>query len=433
MNGTLLDHLAPRPIGRGPSGMMSLGVTRFAGKGSAARYGVETVWNHPFTEYQISTAPPSLQVILRSDSTWLVPGSSEGLDKLLRSRGFAAATYTLDADEKAWIVGMLPPDKARAWRDNPSSTATLVVCAGQIKESTGLVAWWQGDTVGTCALGEGLKVEEVAPVQGGGLVSNLSAAVGNALSSVYEWVAPSALKNAVIVSATAEPTPTQRENAAAFLRSYDTMAASVRDVEGLVAKGAVLSRAQGVQLRISKIHLAQNAQVAEQVRKGLGLPPGSPNRAKLRARVKMDRRDDAFGGAFLVPVVYAIVALSFAAAVWAASDAYVRGEEQKTKQTEMAVKLRQDLLARCSDPTLPAALRRDVCGALKQESSAPLPGSKEGPDFGKLAMWVGIGAVSVAGAVVVTKGLATARPAIQLATQRARRRDAMRPPLLQGR
>ena len=412
----LLDHLvASRPS---RSGLMSLNVTP-PRPDDDATFGVETVWQNRFTEAQIKTAPPSLQVLIRSQSVWLVPGSSEELNKLLRSRGFAVDSYTLNDEEKNWIVAMLPADKAAKWSAS-SHTCTFVMCSGTVKESTGLVAWASGDIVGTCDLGEGLKIQEVAPVKGGSLFSDLSSAVGNTLRAAYEWVAPGSVKNATLVSATREPTPEEKQKAGEFLRSYDEMAASVQHVEGLVKQGAVLRREQEVQLRISRVFLAQYAQPAAEMRRALGRP-GSPNRATLRQRVKTTyRSQDAFGvlGVDDLIVIGVLVVLSLSAALIVASVAAMVMSVQATRQKELDAQVMQDLAARCADSTLAPGLRETFCNALENKSKQEEKGIWS-VNWEKVAMWGGVGLLGVAGAVVISKGLGAAQPAIQLATKRA--------------
>ena len=413
----LLDHLVTPRLSR--SGLMSLNVTPPRPHDDAT-FGVETVWQNRFTEAQIKTAPPSLQVLIRSQSVWLVPGSSEELNKLLRSRGFAVDSYTLNDEEKNWIVSMLPADKAAGWSAS-SHTCTFVMCSGTVKESTGLVAWARGDIVGTCDLGEGLKVQDVAPVKGGTIFSDLASAVGNTLSAAYEWVTPNSVKNAILVSATREPTPEEKRRAGEFLRTYDEMAASVRNVEGLAKKGAVLRREQEVQLRISRVFLAQYAQPVAEMRKSLG-SPGSPNRATLRRRVKMEYQgQDEFGIAPLVIgaiVLGAFVVMSIAAAVIAGAGALATFAYQTTRQKELDTQVMQDLTARCGDPTLPPEMRDQFCQAMQAKAKQEEKGIWS-VDWTKVAMWGGVGLLGVAGAVVISKGLGAAQPAIQLATKRA--------------
>ena len=430
----IFDHLVRPPSFCGRSGLMSLHISAppRAGKRrrKAASFGVATAWNHPFSAYQISTAHPALQVLLKSESVWLVPGSSENLNTLLRSRGFAVTTYTLDPEEKAWIIGMLPPEKAEGWKNSPSNTTTMVVCSGTVQESTGLVAWLRDDVAGTCALGEGLKIEEVAPVRGGSIVSSLSSAVTSSLSAIYQWVAPSALKNVTIVSSTRDATGTEKADAERFLQNYEATARSVEKVEAWIKQGFKPTKAQAVQLQISKILLAQNASIASSLRKAKTGDAGSPNRDALRARVKMEH-SEAFGIAGIddTIVVTAMICLTIVASFICAANIAGKISEAYTRQAELEAQITNDLSARCADPTLPLDLRKEFCGALHERA-------KEGnTDWGRVAMWGGIGVASVAGVVLLGKTLTTAKPAIDVAVQRVRRRDQdrfSRAPYLQG-
>ena len=389
-------------------------------KGAPVSFGTEVDWKYKFSPDQLANAPLSLRPVLESNSVALLPGSSPELLKGLRARGFAATRYDLTPEEFAWIVSMLPSEKAEKWKQSGERAVTMVVCGGRVVVKTeGLISTTQERY---CEPPPGLKLEEVAAVEGSSILSDLSTAIGNGLQAAFNWVSPGSVKNAAIYSTTAEPTEEQRKQAERFVAEYDRMAASVADMEKLVGLGAPMPREVAVRLQISKMMLAQSAQPVEQIRKLTGKPaPGSTNR-KGHGRTRRNRGRDTYGIAPVVAVVVVAVALSVSAAVIYAADAFSTCSAEATKQVEANVKYRQDLLAKCGGGDLPAAVRDDVCKVAKKEAENPIAGSGEGTDWSKLAMWGGIGLLGIGGAIAVASLASTAKPIVVAASQRMRRK-----------
>lgn len=374
-------------------------------RGQRVTYGSEVEWKHKFTPAQMATAPASLQVILEANEVAILPKalSPEAAEEL-RRRGFAAASYTLDDAERAWILSNLPADKVTKWQAS-GKDVTMVTCLGGVTTSSVKA---KGDLLPTefkiCAPPLGTKLEEVAKVENGSIVSDLSAAIGDSFKAVYEWVVPSSVKNAYVLSSDSVPSEEQRTAAKKFLSDYEEMADSVRRVESLMQKGATLRREQQVRLQISKMILAQYAQPVAKLKESLG-EKGSTNRERLfrstRRRVRLD-----YGALPAIPIAYAVIAtvvcLSAAAVVYCLSQANI--ENSRAKQKELDVQLRKDLLNDCADPKMPEALRKEVCGALHEEAKRPTGAP---PDAGDESGWdgllslLGYGAVGVAGAVGV--------------------------------
>ena len=398
-------------------------------KGVPVTFGTEIEWKYKFSPEQLATAPLSLAPILESNSVALLPGSSPELLQGLRARGFSASRYDLTPEEFAWIVSMLPTEKAELWKRSGERAVTMVVCAGRVVvKDEGYIL---SNKVKYCEPPPGLKLEEVAPVEGGSILSDLSTAIGDGLRSVFQWAAPNSVQNAVIFSANSEPSADQRRQAELFVADYDRMAASVADTEKLVSLGAPVPREVAVRLQISKMKLAQSAQPVEQMRKAMGLPaPGSTNR-KEHGRTRRNRSRDTYGFDPVTVTVLVVVALSFAAAVYFAADAYKTGALEASKQVEASIKYRQDLLARCGDSTLPAAVRDEICKVAREEAKHPMAGSAPGPDWTKIAMWGGIGLLGIAGAVAVASLSSTAKPIVVAASQRMNR-NREQPAFLEG-
>ena len=409
-------------------------------KGVPVTFGAtEIEWKHKFSPEQLATAPLSLAPILESNTVSLVPGSSPELLQGLRARGFAASRYDLTPEEFAWIVSMLPPEKADKWRQSGEQAVTMIVCAGRVAVRTEGYLWQNQVTY--CEPPPSLKLEEVAPVEGGSILSDLSTAIGNGLQSAFRWAAPDSIQNVAIFSADSEPSVEQRKQAERFVTDYDRMAASVADTEKLISLGAPVPREVAVRLQISKIRLAQSAQPVEEMRKAMGLPaPGSTNR-KGHGRTRRNRGRDTYGAAPLaaVPLLLAgipyicaaIVVVGLAAAIYFLAQAYTAGAVETTKQVEASVRYRQDLLARCGDSTLPAAVRDEVCKVAREEAKHPMAGSAPGPDWTKIAMWGGIGLLGIAGAVAVASLSSTAKPIVMAASQRMNRNRGQ-PDFLEG-
>jgi hypothetical protein len=404
-------------------------------KGVPVTFGTEIEWKYKFSPEQLATAPLSLAPVLESNSVALLPGSSPEVLQGLRARGFSASRYDLTPEEFAWIVSMLPTEKAELWKRSGERTVTMVVCAGRVVvKDEGYIL---SNKKQYCEPPPGLKLEEVAPVEGGSILSNLRTAIGDGLRSVFQWAAPDSIQNAVIFSANSEPSADQRRQAELFVADYDRMAASVADTEKLVSLGAPVPREVAVRLQISKMKLAQSAQPVEQMRKAMGLPaPGSTNR-KEHGRTRRNRSRDTYG---FLPVAlvaaapyigYAILAVSAAAAAYWLADAYKTGALEATKQVEASIKYRQDLLARCGDSTLPAAVRGEICKVAREEAKHPMAGSAPGPDWTKIAMWGGIGLLGIAGAVAVASLSSTAKPIVVAASQRMNR-NREQPAFLEG-
>jgi hypothetical protein len=403
-------------------------------KGVPVTFGTEIEWKYKFSPEQLATAPLSLAPILESNSVALLPGSSPELLQGLRKRGFSASRYDLTPEEFAWLVSMLPTEKAELWKRSDDRAVTMVVCAGRIVvKDEGYIL---SNKVKYCEPPPGLKLEEVAPVKGGSILSDLSTAIGDGLRSVFQWAAPDSIQNAVIFSANSEPSADQRRQAELFVADYDRMAASVADTEKLVSLGAPVPREVAVRLQISKMKLAQSAQPVEEMRKAMGLPaPGSTNR-KGHGRTRRNRGRDTYGilPALVVAapyICYAIFAVSAAAAAYWLADAYKTGALESTKQVEASIKYRQDLLARCGDSTLPAAVRDEICKVAREEAKHPMAGSAPGPDWTKIAMWGGIGLLGIAGAVAVASLSSTAKPIVMAASQRMNR-NREQPAFLEG-
>ena len=398
-------------------------------KGVPVTFGTEIEWKYKFSPEQLATAPLSLAPILESNSVALLPGSSPVLLQGLRARGFSASRYDLTPEEFAWIVSMLPTEKAELWKRSGERAMTMAVCAGRVVvKDEGYIL---SHKVNYCEPPPGLKLEEVAPVEGGSILSNLSTAIGDGLRSVFQWAAPNSVQNTVIFSANSEPSADQRRQAELFVADYDRMAASVADTEKLVSLGAPVPREVAVRIQISKMKLAQSAQPVEQMRKAMGLPaPGSTNR-KEHGRTRRNRSRDTYGFDPVTVTVLVVVALSFAAAVYFAADAYKTGALEATKQVEASIKYRQDLLARCGDSTLPAAVRGEICKVAREEAKHPMAGSAPGPDWTKIAMWGGIGLLGIAGAVAVASLASTAKPIVVAASQRMNR-NREQPAFLEG-
>lgn len=224
----LLAHLAPRPSHR--SGFANVHLVPIR-KGAPVTFGSEVEWKNKFSPDQLASAPLSLRPILESNSVAILPGYSDSLASGLRSRGFASARYELNNEEYNWILSALPADKAEKWRQSGSKTVTMVVCAGRVSVSS-----VSQDKF--CEPPPGLKLEEVAPVKGGSVLSDLGAAIGNGLKAAFDWVVPDAIQNASIFSASTEPSEEQKRQAEKFVAEYDRMAASVADMERLQLKGA---------------------------------------------------------------------------------------------------------------------------------------------------------------------------------------------------
>jgi len=401
-------------------------------KGVPVTFGAEIEWKYKFSPEQLATAPLSLAPILESNSVALLPGSSPELLQGLRARGFYASRYDLTPEEFAWLVSMLPTEKAELWKRSDDRAVTMVVCAGRVVvKDEGYIL---SNKVKYCEPPPGLKLEEVAPVEGGSILSDLSTAIGDGLRSVFQWAAPDSIQNAVIFSANSEPSADQRRQAELFVADYDRMAASVADTEKLVSLGAPVPREVAVRLQISKMKLAQSAQPVEQMRKAMGLPaPGSTNR-KEHGRTRRNRSRDTYGFEPFTTtalVCYAVFAVSAAAAAYWLADAYKTGALESTKQVEASIKYRQDLLARCGDSTLPAAVRDEICKVAREEAKHPMAGSAPGPDWTKIAMWGGIGLLGIAGAVAVASLSSTAKPIVMAASQRMNRNRGQ-PDFLEG-
>jgi hypothetical protein len=397
-------------------------------KGAPVSFGTEVEWKYKFSPDQLANAPISLRPVLESNSVALLPGSSPELLKGLRARGFAASRYDLTPEEFAWIVSMLPSEKAEKWKQSGERAVTMVVCAGRVVVKTeGLISTTQERY---CEPPPGLKLEEVAAVEGSSILSDLSTAIGNGLQAAFNWVSPGSVQNAAIYSTTAEPTDDQRKQAGRFVAEYDRMAASVVDMEKLVGLGAPMPREVAVRLQISKMMLAQYAQPVEQIRKATGQPaPGSTNR-KEHGRTRRNRSRDTYGLAFLAAVpyiAYAVIALSLSAAVIYAADAFSACAAEASKQVNANVKYRQDLLAKCGGGTLPAAVRDEVCKAMREDAKNPIAGSGGGTDWSKLAMWGGIGLLGIGGAIAVASLASTAKPVVVAASQRMRRKGEQQP------
>jgi hypothetical protein len=101
-------------------------------KGVPVTFGAEIEWKYKFSPEQLATAPLSLAPILESNSVALLPGSSPELLQGLRARGFSASRYDLTPEEFAWIVSMLPTEKAELWKRSDDRAVTMVVCAGRV-------------------------------------------------------------------------------------------------------------------------------------------------------------------------------------------------------------------------------------------------------------------------------------------------------------
>jgi hypothetical protein len=369
-------------------------------RGQRVTYGSEVEWKHKFTPAQMAAAPASLQVILEANEVAILPKAlTPEASEELRRRGFAVAPYVLDDAERLWILSNLPADKATKWQAS-GKDVTMVTCLGGVTTSSVKA---KGDLLPTefkiCAPPLGTKLEEVAKVENGGIVSDLSAAIGDSFKSVYEWVVPSSVKNAYILSSDSVPSEEQKAAAKKFLADYEDMADSVRSVESLMQQGATLRREQQVRLQISKMILAQYAQPVAKLKESLG-QKGSTNHERLfrstRRRVRLD-----YGALPAIAAGYVIlgvvVCLSLAAGVYWLSQASI--ESSRAKQKELDVQLRKDLLANCSDPNMPEALRKEVCGALREESKRPTGANPEESSMADLLSLLGYGAVGVAGAV----------------------------------
>jgi hypothetical protein len=399
-------------------------------KGAPVSFGTEVEWKYKFSPDQLANAPISLRPVLESNSVALLPGSSPELLQGLRARGFAASRYDLTPEEFAWIVSMLPSEKAEKWKQSGERAVTMVVCAGRVVVKTeGFISTTQEKY---CEPPPGLKLEEVAAVEGSSILSDLSTAIGDGLRSVFQWAAPDSVQNAVIFSANSEPSADQRRQAERFVAEYDRMAASVVDMEKLVGLGAPMPREVAVRLQISKMMLAQYAQPVEQIRKATGQPaPGSTNR-KQHGRTRRNRGRDTYGFfpalvAAAPYIAYAVIALSLSAAVIYAADAFSACAAEATKQVEANIKYRQDLLAKCTSNELPAAVRNEVCKAMREDAKNPIAGSGPGPDWNKVAMWGGIGLLGIGGAIAVASLSSTAKPIVVAASQRMRRKGEQQP------
>lgn len=395
---SLLDNLVRPPSRSGFANLVLVPRKR----GQMVTYGSEIEWKQKFAPAQMATAPASLQVILEANEVALLPGAlTAELGDELRRRGFAAASYTLDDAERAWILGNLPPDKVTKWKAS-GNDVILVTCLGGITTSSVKV---RGNLFPTeykiCAPPVGTKLEEVAKVENGSIISDLSAAIGDSFKAVYEWVVPSSVKNAYVLSSDGVPSEEQKAAAKKFLSDYEEMADSVRRVESLMQQGATLRREQQVRLQISKMILAQYAQPIAKLKEGLG-QKGSTNHERLfrstRRRVRLD-----YGALPAIPIAYAVIAtvvcLSAAAVVYCLSQANI--ENSRAKQKELDVQLRKDLLNDCADPNMPEALRKEICGALREESKRPTGSNPEESSLAGLLSVLGYGAVGVAGAVGV--------------------------------
>jgi len=395
---SLLQHLV-RPPSR--SGFANLALVPRK-RGQRVTYGSEVEWKQKFTPAQMATAPASLQVILEANEVALLPGAlTPELGQELRRRGFAAASYVLDDAERLWILSNLPPDKATKWQAS-GKDVTMVTCLGgvttsSVKESGKLFS----TEYKICAPPLGTKLEEVAKVENGSIVSDLSSAIGDSFKAVYEWVVPSSVKNAYVLSSDSVPSEEQKAAAKKFLADYEDMAESVRSVESLMQQGATLRREQQVRLQISKMILAQYAQPVAKLKESLG-QKGSTNHERLfrstRRRVRLD-----YGALPAIAAGYVVIAtvvcLSVAAVVYCVSQANI--ENSRAKQKELDVQLRKDLLNDCSDPNMPEALRKEVCEALREESKRPTGANPEESSIADLLSLLGYGAVGVAGAVGV--------------------------------
>jgi hypothetical protein len=396
-------------------------------KGVPVTFGSEVEWKHRFSPEQLNTAPLSLRPVLESNSVALLPGSSPELTQGLRTRGFAAARYELTPEEFAWVISTLPAEKAEKWKQGGERAVTMVVCAGQVVVKTEGVLFTTQERY--CQPPAGLKLEEVAPVEGSSVISDLGAAIGSGLQAAFNWVSPGSVKNAAIYSSSSEPTEEQRKQAERFVAEYDRMAASVRDMERLVDLGAPMPREVAVRLQMSKMMLAQSAQPVAEIRKAMGKQaPGSSNR-KDHGRTHRNRGRDTYGslsayGAIPVALVlYCVIAVSFSAAVIYAAGAFSAYASETTKQVDANIKYRQDLLAKCTSNELPAAVRNEVCKAVREDAKNPIAGSGPGVDWSRVAMWGGIGLLGIGGAFAISSVASTAKPVVVAASQRMRQRN----------
>lgn len=390
-------------------------------RGNRNRVGADLEWKNRFTPQQIASAPASLQVVLQSENVALVPGPLDAdFMNAMRKSGFAVSNYALDADEYNWILNTLPPDKAAAWRRVPSRECGLVVCAGQVRVETQGQGWEQKDRY--CDGPNGLKVEEVAKVEGGSLLSDLSSAFQEGLSAVYEWITPSSLQNAFLYSATRQPTQEEKERAMKMIRDYDDMAASVRNLEALEAKGVPMPREVQIRNQVSRMILAQNAQPVSLIKRELGLAGGgSVNRMRRRIRLDHARRD-AFGGVFLV-VAAVLVASAIAAWIYGSYTSTVVAQEA-SKQKDMDVKYRQQLASRCYDTSLSDSVRKEICGVLREEAKHPTGAAENKVDWTKFAKWTAVGAVGIAGFFAVRTAFSESASLRQSIRQRFSRRQS---------
>lgn len=413
----LLAYLVPSPTHRSGFANVHLVPVR---KGRPVTFGSEVEWKNKFTPEQLATAPLSLVPILQSNSVAILPGYSESLSAGLRSRGFASARYDLTEEEYRWILSVLPADKAEKWRQANSKTVTMVVCAGRVNVSSGSQDKY-------CEAPPGLKLEEVAPVKSGGIVSDIGAALGNGIKAAFDWVVPDAIQNASIFSASTEPSQDQRRQAEKFVAEYDRMAASVADVERLKSKGAPIPRDAEVRLQMSRILLAEYAQPVAEFRKSMGEAAkpsvsGSMGR-RGHGRTRRNRSRDTYGIAPAVIVVVALVCLTVGACTYLLSDAFSTFSTETTRQVESNVKYRQDLLAKCGDPSMPAEVRDEACKGHREESKRPLAGTGEGTDWGRVAMWGGISILAIGGAFAISSIASTAKPVVLAASDRMRERS----------
>jgi len=392
----MLQYLvAPRPSFRSGFANIRLRETR---KGGRNRIGADLEWKNTFTPQQIASAPAALQVVLSSNNVALVPGPlDESFLQGMRKSGFAVTNYKLNDEEYNWIVTKLPPDKAARWRNSGSKECALIACMGRVRVETQGEGWEQKDRY--CDAPEGLKVEEVAKIQDGSLISDLSAAFQSGLAAVYAWASPSSVKNAILCTPTREATSEERERAMKMVRDYDDMAASVKNLEALEAKGAPMPREVQIRNQISRMILAQYAQPVALIKEQLGVAP-SGSASRMRHRIRMERRlrnTDTFGSGTLILVIAAIlVAGAIGAYIYGAHIEGVVAQEA-TKQKDMDVQYRQQLATRCSDPNLPDSIRKEVCGVLQQEAKNPTGyNPKNEVDWAKFAKWGAVGGLGIA-------------------------------------